>query len=649
MSTTVPRLIQFNYVGVTSVQFTSLDGTQFVMDNVSLILYLPPSPPVITTQPVGQIATVGTAATFSLVVSGSPPLNYVWSRNGSPIAGATNSIYTTNNVQLSDSGSQFSCLVSNAYGSVNSSNALLTVVPPFSGGTGIAVFGAPGVTTWNNDVVNNISNALVFSKVSGFLAGQGQATPTLAQLEQYNAVLVYSDAAFNDSVGMGNVLADYVDAGGGVVVATFDFTPGNYGLLGRLVTGGYMPLTTGNFTYGTDLTLVADQPSHPILNGVTSFNGGTSSYHELVATTSGASLVAHWTDGQPLVATKQLTLGRVVALNFYPPSSNARSDFWLTNTKGGLLMANALLYSAPVGPIITAQPTSQTLSVGSNVIFSVTASGTTPLSYLWSRNGSPIAGATLTNYTINNVQLSDSGSQFSCLVSNAYGTATSSNALLVVVPPVLDSNGGFETGDFSFWTMSGNLNSAYGLVTTNSSYVHSGNYGAQLGPAGALGFLSQTLTTSIGQLYLISLWLNSLNGATPNEFLVSWNGTNLYDQVNVGATGWTNLQFFATAAGTNTVLEFGLRNDPSYFGLDDIVVYPVTPPQLQTMTLTNGTISFGWSAQVGLLYQLQYTTNLASANWTSLGSAVTATGATLSATDSVTNGPQRFYRLVLSP
>ena len=114
-------------------------------------------------------------------------------------------------------------------------------------------------------------------------------------------------------------------------------------------------------------------------------------------------------------------------------------------------------------------------------------------------------------------------------------------------------------------------------------------------------------------------------------------------------TGWTNLQFFATAAGTNTVLEFGLRNDPSYFGLDDIVVYPVTPPQLQTMTLTNGTISFGWSAQVGLLYQLQYTTNLASANWTSLGSAVTATGATLSATDSVTNGPQRFYRLVLSP
>ena len=39
---------------------------------------------------------------------------------------------------------------------------------------------------------------------------------------------------------------------------------------------------------------------------------------------------------------------------------------------------------------------------------------------------------------------------------------------------------------------------------------------------------------------------------------------------------------------------------------------------------------------------------MSSSNWTTLGSPVTATGATLTATDSVTNAPQRFYRLVLS-
>jgi Immunoglobulin I-set domain/Immunoglobulin domain/Protein of unknown function (DUF642) len=606
-----------------------------------------PNPPVITTQPVGQSVAVGGAATFSLAVSGSPPFNYLWSRNGMPIAGATNNIYTTNYVQLSDSGSQFSCLVTNAYGSTVSSNALLTVAPQSSGGNSIAIYGAPVVPSWNNDVVSTISNAYAFSKVSGFLAGVGQPTPTLAQLQQYSEVLVYSDAAFNDSVGMGNVLADYVDAGGGLVVATFGFNDGS--LQGRLATGGYLPLTTGGTTSGTELTLVADQPSHPILNGVTSFNGGSSSFHNLVSTTPGASLVAHWTDGQPLVATKQLTLGRVVALNFYPPSSNARSDFWQASTKGGLLMANALLYASPVGPVMTAQPAIQIVSAGYSATFSVTASGSQPLRYFWSRNGSPIAGATLSNYTINNVQISDSGSQFSCLVSNAYGTATSSNALLTVVPAMLADNGGFETGDFTSWTMSGNLNSVYGSVTTNSSYVHSGKYGADLGPAGSLGYLSQTLTTTIGQLYLVSFWLNSPNGAAPNEFLVSWNGTNLWDQVNLGTTGWTNLQFFASATGTNTVLEFGARNDPSYFGLDDVIVYSITPPQVQTVSLSNSTISFGWSTLTGLNYQMQYTTNLTSPIWCNLGSAVTAAGATLNTTDTITNDPQRFYRLLLSP
>ena len=50
----------------------------------------------------------------------------------------------------------------------------------------------------------------------------------------------------------------------------------------------------------------------------------------------------------------------------------------------------------------------------------------------------------------------------------------------------------------------------------------------------------------------------------------------------------------------------------------------------------------------GARYQLQYGFDLSSGNWTSLGSPFTATGATLNATDSVTNAPQRFYRLVLS-
>ena len=86
-----------------------------------------------------------------------------------------------------------------------------------------------------------------------------------------------------------------------------------------------------------------------------------------------------------------------------------------------------------VPPVVITQPANQTVGVGGTATFSVTASGTVPLSYAWQKNGTPIPGANGTSYTTNSLLLSDSGSQFSCLISNAYGSATSSNAMLTVI------------------------------------------------------------------------------------------------------------------------------------------------------------------------------------------------------------------------
>jgi len=72
-------------------------------------------------------------------------------------------------------------------------------------------------------------------------------------------------------------------------------------------------------------------------------------------------------------------------------------------------------------------------------------------------------------------------------------------------------------------------------------------------------------------------------------------------------------------------------------------------PEFQAVTLTNGTLSLTWSTEAGGTYQLQYKSDLSSSNWINLNSPFTATAATLSTADSVTNAPQRFYRLVLSP
>ncbi|MDE3066620.1 MAG: hypothetical protein KGJ60_03615 [Verrucomicrobiota bacterium] len=72
-------------------------------------------------------------------------------------------------------------------------------------------------------------------------------------------------------------------------------------------------------------------------------------------------------------------------------------------------------------------------------------------------------------------------------------------------------------------------------------------------------------------------------------------------------------------------------------------------PVFLAVTLTNGTLSLTWSAEAGGVYQLQYNSGLSSSNWTNLGDPATAAGTTLSATDSVTNGTRRFYRVALLP
>ena len=181
--------------------------------------------------------------------------------------------------------------------------------------------------------------------------------PSLALLKQYNAVLIYSNAStYDNPAEWGDVLADYADYGGGVVLAAFTFNApgGTLGIDGRISTGGYLPFTQISSSSGNYLTLVADQSSNPILNGVNTFNGGENSYFCNVELASNAILIAHWSNDIPLVATKQLTAGRIVGLNFFPPSSDTRSDLWDSSTDGALLMANSLVWAASADGTISA-------------------------------------------------------------------------------------------------------------------------------------------------------------------------------------------------------------------------------------------------------------------------------------------------------
>ncbi|MFN7140215.1 MAG: immunoglobulin domain-containing protein, partial [Limisphaerales bacterium] len=97
------------------------------------------------------------------------------------------------------------------------------------------------------------------------------------------------------------------------------------------------------------------------------------------------------------------------------------------------------VYFLGLPPTITSHPTSASAYQGSNVTFTVSATGTAPLNYQWRRNGANIAGATGSSLNLSNLQPSDSGA-YSVVVRNAAGAATSANANLDVCNITLSSN-----------------------------------------------------------------------------------------------------------------------------------------------------------------------------------------------------------------
>jgi hypothetical protein len=86
------------------------------------------SPPIISQQPANQTVTEGGTATFRVQLSRSLGAGYQWLRNGTNIPGANQSSYGVGPVGLADSGSRFSCYITNALGSTNTREAILTVL-----------------------------------------------------------------------------------------------------------------------------------------------------------------------------------------------------------------------------------------------------------------------------------------------------------------------------------------------------------------------------------------------------------------------------------------------------------------------------------------------------------------------------------------
>lgn len=117
--------------------------------------------------------------------------------------------------------------------------------------------------------------------------------------------------------------------------------------------------------------------------------------------------------------------------------SSTGSLYYLQRGGGGRVVR--VDFTGNFAPSVAIHPANVLVSVDTPATFSVLATGTEPMSYRWQRDSLDIPGATQMSYTLSSPQLSDSGSLFRCIVTNAFGSDSSDHAMLRVtlnLPPV---------------------------------------------------------------------------------------------------------------------------------------------------------------------------------------------------------------------
>ena len=342
--------------------------------------------PVITGQPANTTVPEGGTVMFSVTAVGTPPLTYQWVRDGVDLNGATNATLTLTNVALADAG-QFVVLVRNPSGGVLSQDARLTVLPV-----------APNITT--HPISRTVSDG---TNVSFTVVATGTAPLSYRWARNGTVLSGGTNATLNlTNVGVG--------------------ASGNYTVIVSNIAGS----ATSQAAVLTVLPLppfIATQP------GSRTVNEGTNVSFTVVATGTGPLSYQWARNASALPGATSATLNLTnVAL-----SASGNYTVIVGNAAGSVTSQVAVLTVQAVAPTITSQPVSRTVNEGTNVSFSVTATGTAPLLYRWMWGTTNLSGATNASLNFSNVALSASGN-YSVVVSNSAGSVTSVVAVLTVLP-----------------------------------------------------------------------------------------------------------------------------------------------------------------------------------------------------------------------
>jgi hypothetical protein len=429
----------------------------------------------ISTQPVNQTPCLGSAASFSIAVTGGSA-TYQWKKNNVNITGATSATYNITAAAVSDTGT-YVCIATTSCGALTSTGATLYLAPATSitaqpqttqvcpGATATFTVSAVGggtlsyvwkhnSTTLSNggNITGATTNSISISGVSLNDVGSynviitgtcGNATSTTVNLSMTAAAPVINQNPTSQSVCVGQTNIPFIAAGSGTSI-TYQWTKNGVNIAGATAStytlpvagisdsGSYvcivsnpcssLPTTAAHLTVSPYTTITTE----PVATQ-TACTGSSASFS---VTAVGGSLTYQWKKNGINIS------GAISATYSIPsvvPADSGRYVCYVLGSCGrDTSVTSVLSVTSPAA--ITQQPSSLTQAcVGSTAVsFTVAATGSS-LSYQWRKGTNNIAGAINPTYTLPAVALSDTGS-YTCVVTSACGPMTSNVAYLAVYP-----------------------------------------------------------------------------------------------------------------------------------------------------------------------------------------------------------------------
>ena len=487
-----------NFLVLKNVQTNSAGNYTLVASNPNTgvavssnaVLTVLNSPPIILNQPTNAFVLSGGNTTLSVSTTGSLPANFQWQFNGTNISNATNATLTLINLTWPNNGA-YTVIISNAYGTVVSSNAILTLPRSLVVAWGNNSYGQTNVPLTLTNAIGiaaGYENSMAV-KADGTVAGWGynglQETPPPTGLSNVTAIATsraasgaFSLALKTDGTvfGWGNNAYKQTNAPSGLsnVVAiaagqyhglalrndgrVFAWGNNTYGQTNvpatltnaiaiaagynsclALQNGGSL-VAWGDNTYGqtnipsglTNVTTIASGWYHclALKNDGTITAWGNNNYQQTNVPAGLSNVIAIAVGQYHSLAVKND--GTVVAWgqNTYKQTNVPAGLNHVVDVAGGADHSLALIQDGP--PLIFTQPISQTNYAGFTVFLGENSSGLQPLYFQWILNGTNLIGATNSTLMFTNLQPANAGI-YSFNVSNALGVAVSSNAFIGVL------------------------------------------------------------------------------------------------------------------------------------------------------------------------------------------------------------------------